>query len=205
MHAGGGTRTHTPFRTPGPKPGLSTSSSTPAASPTIPPPAGTICLWGALAKLAKAPVSKTGDSRFESWVPRAESRPQRAGFVVLGRVRLRRADLDDRHDLARVDPGDDVLSDGLDAYERRALEAPLRDCVGGRGRAHLRAVGQRDRCSHAPVIGRYAQDLRTGVAASADVAPARRRREARWSINPAWRTGFLDHLSEPDAPHGDGR
>ena len=30
--------------------------------------------WGALAKLDKAPVSKTGDSRFESWVPRSESR-----------------------------------------------------------------------------------------------------------------------------------
>ncbi len=29
-----------------------------------------IGLRGALAKLAKAPVSKTGDSRFESWVPR---------------------------------------------------------------------------------------------------------------------------------------
>jgi hypothetical protein len=28
---------------------------------------------GALAKLAKAPVSKTGDSRFESWLPRLGS------------------------------------------------------------------------------------------------------------------------------------
>lgn len=26
---------------------------------------------GAVAKLAKAPVSKTGDSRFESWLPRS--------------------------------------------------------------------------------------------------------------------------------------
>ena len=33
---------------------------------------------GALAKLAKAPASKVGDSRFESWVPR--SRPPAAGF-----------------------------------------------------------------------------------------------------------------------------
>ena len=30
---------------------------------------------GAVAQLAKAPVSKTGDSRFESWLPRYSSRP----------------------------------------------------------------------------------------------------------------------------------
>jgi hypothetical protein len=28
---------------------------------------------GAVAQLAKAPVSKTGDSRFESWLPRYQS------------------------------------------------------------------------------------------------------------------------------------
>src|SRR5829696_4348338 len=37
---------------------------------------------GALAKLDKAPVSKTGDSRFESWVPRLSNPAPRAGFVV---------------------------------------------------------------------------------------------------------------------------
>jgi hypothetical protein len=32
-----------------------------------------IDLLGAVAQLAKAPVSKTGDSRFESWLPRSLS------------------------------------------------------------------------------------------------------------------------------------
>src|SRR5262249_46519914 len=36
--------------------------------------AARICPPGALAKLDKAPVSKTGDSRFESWVPRYPAR-----------------------------------------------------------------------------------------------------------------------------------
>lgn len=31
------------------------------------------CPSGAVAQLAKAPVSKTGDSRFESWLPRNAS------------------------------------------------------------------------------------------------------------------------------------
>jgi hypothetical protein len=35
-----------------------------------PPPLVTIRIHGAVAQLAKAPVSKTGDSRFESWLPR---------------------------------------------------------------------------------------------------------------------------------------
>ena len=42
---------------------------------------------GALAKLDKAPVSKTGDSRFESWVPRSRGGFGRAYFAGPGKDR----------------------------------------------------------------------------------------------------------------------
>src|SRR5262249_40171489 len=45
-------------------------------------PRATIPGRGALAKLAKAPVSKTGDSRFQSWVPRRE-RPAYRGVSLV--------------------------------------------------------------------------------------------------------------------------
>jgi hypothetical protein len=46
----------------------------------VPPPAFPrlgLSALGAVAKLAKAPVSKTGDSRFESWLPRSIGLPPR--------------------------------------------------------------------------------------------------------------------------------
>ena len=51
------------------------------------PPGLRFCGHGALAKLAKAPVSKTGDSRFESWVPRY--RPLVSGLFIPAPSRAR--------------------------------------------------------------------------------------------------------------------
>src|SRR3989442_1692448 len=60
---------------PAPKAGASTSSATAAAALDCrTAPRLESDSLGALAKLAKAPVSKTGDSRFESWVPRPFAR-----------------------------------------------------------------------------------------------------------------------------------
>ena len=46
--------------------------------PSLRPHPASMAALGAVAQLAKAPVSKTGDSRFESWLPRfLASRAQR--------------------------------------------------------------------------------------------------------------------------------
>jgi hypothetical protein len=68
--------------------------------------------------LAKAPVSKTGDSRFESWLPRS------GGFVVLGHDRAKKAAVArgsppmaiGADDLALLDLGEDI---GPDAVPKR--------------------------------------------------------------------------------------
>src|SRR5215217_4044077 len=71
-------------------------------------PGATILRPGALAKLDKAPASKVGDSRFESWVPRSTARVH-ARLLIPPPVRHRQsrrvAQLLDRRSLLDVAVG----------------------------------------------------------------------------------------------------